>query len=703
MKNDLAQKKSRQFLEKNDTLNKSFVQENIDDLREVIRHHQYLYYAKDAPIISDADFDQLFRLLQKYESNFPELQSANSPTQKPGTIVQSALQKVRHELPMLSLDNAFSGEELREFKTRCNNILQKEDPDAPLEFFVELKFDGLGVSLLYENGRFIRGATRGNGEIGENITENLKTLKSVPPFIESTDKIEVRGEVVMAKADFADLNEKRRENGEAEFANPRNAASGSVRQLDTSITAKRPLRFYAFEIFVNGHKRELISQQKAEALLKKLGFLTSPFQKNCPKINQVVEICGKMKDSRHDYEFETDGAVIKVQHFQTQNLLGATGHHPRWAIAYKFPAMQVETKILDVIFQVGRTGVITPVAVLEPTLLEGATISRATLHNFDEVESKDFRIGDVAILERAGDVIPHVIEPVVSKRNGAEKPIVKPNNCPSCGSETLHKDEEVALRCINANCPAQIHGRISHFTSKAGLDIAHLGPERISLFLEHDLITSIADLFTLEKQQLLVLPLFKEKAANNVLAALNKAKRQPVWRLITALGIPLIGPRTAKALTKHFSSLHEIAQATQAELEEIFDIGPLVAKSLAEFFGRQQNKELITQLEQAGLNVTAEQRSTAIESEFTGKKIVLTGSLHQLTRDEAKDLVEQLGGEPAGSVSKKTDYVICGENAGSKRKKAEELGIAILSEAEFFEKVPSTMRAKTNNEPSTLF
>jgi DNA ligase (NAD+) len=663
---------------------------NIGLLRDVIRFHQKLYYSKDAPIISDSDFDRLFELLKSWEAHHPRLEADDSPTKKAGTIIQSELKKVQHDIPMLSLSNAFTPNDLRDFETRCLNILKKEQKTSHLEYCMELKFDGLGVSLSYENGILVRGATRGNGEIGEDVTENLKTLESIPKKIECAESLEIRGEVVMRKKDFEDLNMNRRENGESEFANPRNAAAGSLRQLDTRITARRPLLFYAFEIFLNGEKDALKTQSRSEAFLRKLGFFTSPFLQECKSISDVICESEKLKEHRHDFEFETDGSVIKVQDFTLQRILGFTGHHPRWAIAYKFPALQTETTIKNIILQVGRTGVVTPVAELEPVQLEGALISRATLHNFDEVEKKDFRVGDRAILERAGDVIPHLINPLPEKRSGKEQKYILPKNCPECGSSLTRKNEEVALRCTNPECPAQVFGRIVHFVSKAGLDIQHLGPERISLFIEHGLIHNISDLFFVTKKQLLSLPLIKEKAANNILLALEKAKQQPLWRLITALAIPLVGPRTAKTLEKHFSGLEQISQAPQQQLEDIYDIGPLVAESICNFFAQEENINLIRRLSDAGLNTSSKPKQT-IASEFTGKKVVLTGTLHRFNRDTAKAVLEKLGAEPTSSVSKNTDFVLCGENPGSKAEKAKQLGVVILSESDFLEKIPKAL------------
>lgn len=677
-------------------------QKDYEDLLELITFHQKLYYLEDNPLLSDADFDVLFHLIQKWEEENSEWKRKDSPTQRAGVVVQSELQKVKHTLPMLSLGNAFSGEDLKNFETRCQNILKKEDKNAPLEYFVELKFDGLGVSLLYKNGLFIRAATRGNGEVGEDITENIRTVGSVPLSIPVQEDIEVRGEMLMNKKDFEVLNILRRENGESEFANPRNAAAGSLRQLDTSITAKRRLTFFGFELFINQQKRSLQTQKNAEETLKKMGFLTSPFIRNCKKIEDVISATKEIEKHRHDHPFETDGAVIKVQHFTVQNLLGATGHHPRWAIAYKFPALQTEAKILDITFQVGRTGVITPVAELEPTRLEGALISRATLHNFDEIENKDFRRGDTAILERAGDVIPHLIRPLLEKRSGQEKKVIPPKKCPICQGEVFQKTGEVAIRCINIHCPAQISGKISYFTSKAGLDIKHLGPERIELFLQNGLIKNVADLFFLQREQLLQLPSFKEKAANNVLNALQKAKKQPLWRLLTALGIPLVGPRTAKSLVKSFTDLHTIANATKEDLEDVFDIGPLVANSLATFFLKKESQVLIQRLEEANVCTEQEERQI-IDSPLSGKKVVLTGTLKKFTRDEAKEYLEILGAEVSGSVSKKTDFILAGENAGSKLEKAKALGVEILEEEKFRSLISNEEKKEEKDTSLTLF
>lgn len=677
-------------------------QKNIQKLREVIRFHQRKYYLEDAPILPDAEFDRLFRLLESWEQQFSELITPDSPTARAGVEVRSELQKVRHEIPMLSLGNAFSLAELRDFETRAKNILRKETEEDALAFFVELKFDGLGVSLSYEDGIFVRGATRGNGEIGEDITENLKTLPSVPLSIVEKNRVEIRGEVIMKKRDFASLNADRAENGEAEFANPRNAAAGSLRQLDPHITARRRLSFFAFEIFLNGEKVLLEGQKKSEQYLQKLGFLTSPIAEVLKNIDDAHKVISGIEQQRHEFDFEVDGAVVKIDDFRTQNLLGSTGHHPRWAIAYKFPATQVKTRIENIILQVGRTGVITPVAVLTPTLLDGATISRATLHNFDEVRNKDFRIGDCAILERAGDVIPHLIRPILEERRGDEREIFPPKSCPVCDSPTLQKPGEVAIRCENRErCPAQIRERMEHFVSKAGLDIENIGPERISLFLNNKIIQEIADLFFLEKKDLLDLPSFQEKSADNIIAALEKAKRQPLWRLLTALGIPLVGPRTAKTLVKNFETLETIAQASVEDLAEIYDIGPLVAASICNFFEKPENQKLINRLRDAGFS-GKEARLETEQSFFTNKKVVLTGTLENCGREEAKSILERCGAEVVNSVSAKTDCVVCGENAGSKAEKARILGVVILNESEFWEKIPEKFKLKKTLQNTDL-
>lgn len=664
------------------------VKKYMADLVEVLLFHQKKYYEEDDPLLSDAEFDRLFELLKTWEKVYPHFQLQNSPTLRAGTIIQSELKKVTHRIPMLSLSNAFSAKDLMDFETRCRNILQKESAEASLLYFMELKFDGLGVSLHYENGKFLQGATRGNGEIGEDITENLKTIHNIPLTIPDKRNIDIRGEVVMTKADFARLNEDRRENGESEFANPRNAAAGSLRQLDTSITAKRPLSFYAFEIFADKRKESFLSQEESEKALQRLGFSTSPLAVSCKTLEEVIQTTKNAEHARHDYPFETDGIVVKVQDFSVQRLLGATGHHPRWAIAYKFPALQVHAKIIGITFQVGRTGVITPVAELEPVALEGVTISRATLHNFDEVRKKDFRVGDIALLERAGDVIPHLLHPLPEKRNGNEMPFSPPTECPKCSSRLIQKEGEVALRCENPSCPAQISGRIAYFCSKAGLDIANLGPERIQIFLDGGLIQNAADLFSLTETQLLTLPLFKEKQAKNVIHSLEKAKHQPLWRLLTALGIPLVGPRTAKALGKAFGDLEHIQNASLEELENVFDVGPSVAESIQKFFEDKEHQAFVDTLKKAGLNVSQENILPNTRTPLSGKKVVITGSFIGFTRDELKEILEQMGAEPVGSVGKQTDMVLCGEKAGSKKEKAEELGIPLMTEMELKKILP---------------
>jgi DNA ligase (NAD+) len=680
-----------EILQLGENVQEKIASEYIGVLRDILRFHQKLYYEKNAPLLSDAEFDRLFQILVSWEKKYPHLKVVDSPSARVGLVVQSALKKVLHAIPMLSLSNAFSDDDLRDFEDRCMNILKKENISEKPKYFLELKFDGLSVSLLYERGVLVRGATRGNGEVGEDITENVKTIPSIPLKIDSLDSLEIRGEVLMTKDDFSQLNAYRLENGEREFSNPRNAASGSLRQLDTSITAKRPLRFYAFEVFFDGEKGAF-SQEKSEKYMRELGFLTSPFVQSTSRIEEIIQCIDSLKEKRHDFEFEIDGAVIKIQEAEIQTLLGATGHHPRWAIAYKFPAFQGETIIRDITFQVGRTGIVTPVAELEPIHLEGAMVSRATLHNFDEVVHKDFRIGDTVLLERAGDVIPHLLHPLLKKRSGTEKKIEIPKICPECSSKLSRKDGEVALRCNNVHCPAQIVRKIAHFTSKTGLDISHLGPERIRLFLEHRLISDVADLFFLTKKGLLTLPLFKEKSAENVLFSLEKAKKQPLWRCLTALGIPLVGSQTAKALVNHYSSFGDIAGAQKGELENIFDIGPLVAESIHVFFSQERNRNIIKKMEDAGFSFSREEKKKGdvISSNFFEKKIVITGTF-SFPRDTIKEILEKLGAKISSSVSRNTDIVLCGKNPGSKMKRAEELNILLLNEKEFLQSMPSLL------------
>lgn len=639
-----------------------------NDLISVIEFHQNLYYNNDKNIISDEDFDKLFNLLIKIEKRF-NIENKNSPTQKAGFKVQSEFNKKKHDIPMISLGNSFSKNDLVDFQGRINRII-KEEKDH--EYFVELKFDGISISLKYENGELKNAITRGDGEAGEDVTENVKLIKNIPKKIQENRSLEIRGEILMKRKDFEDL---KKENND--FSNPRNAASGSLRQLDTRVTKKRKLIFFAFDAFLENNKEYFKTQKNLIDNLLNWNFEVSPVFYICDGIDDVFTKNQEILKNRSKLEFDIDGSVIKINDIKLQTKIGSTSHHPRWAIAYKFPSHKKETIINSVFFQVGRTGVITPVANLEPVLIDGVKVAKATLHNFDEIKNKDFKVGDSVVIERAGDVIPHIINVNFEKRKGNEEKIEIPKNCPSCGSVLHYSDDEVALKCKNQYCYEIVKCQIEHFVSNSGLDIKTLGTKRIELFLKHNIIKDSGDLFLLKKENLINLPSFKEKSIDNVLQSIERAKHQDFWRFLSALGIELVGKRTAKVLADNFLNIENITKKKAENFVEIFDIGEAVANSIFDFFNDQKNIKIIEKLKNAGCNLSQEKREN-IESK--NKTIVITGKFNNYSRDELKDILEKKGYKVAGSVSKKTNFLIAGEDAGSKLKKAKDLNIEIINE-----------------------
>ncbi len=657
----------------------------IDILRDIMRFHNKKYYIDDAPLVSDQKYDQLFRLLQKWEEKFPHLRSDDSPTRRIDLTVQSELRKVKHLTPMLSLENAMTEEELREWEIRLMKYLP--DDEKPT-FTIELKFDGLGISAIYEHSKLRRVATRGNGEIGEDVSENAKTIHSIPLSAQfskyGAETVEIRGEVVIRKKDFEELNAERAKKNEMLFSNPRNAASGSIRQLDPKITAGRKLTAFFYQLsYFEPPGKAPDSFTDTLSMLGNLGFLTSPFLRHARLLEDVITAVREIGKKREEFEFEIDGAVIKVNEEILRKKIGSTAHHPRWAVAYKFPAKQEISKIEDVEWQVGRTGILTPVAHLTPVDIGGVTVSRATLHNADEIEKKDFRIGDEVYVERAGEVIPHLIAPLPERRTGKEKLILSPDSCPVCESRIVKIGDEVAIRCENLSCPAQIAGRIAHFGSKGGLDIDHLGKETSELLVQRDLVQNFSDLFSLSEESLLSLEGFQEKSATNLLRALEDAKSAPLWRFIAALGIPNVGVRTAKDLAINFPIFWNMADALEESLMEIDGIGPEVAKSIFSFLHTPENRKTLEILEKTGFPLSRKISSESVGGKLTGKIFVFTGTLSLLGRDEAKESVEKLGGRTSSSLSQNTDYLVSGDNPGSKHEKARELGVAILTESEF--------------------
>jgi DNA ligase (NAD+) len=649
----------------------------VEELIQEINEHNYRYHVLDEPKISDVEFDALIRRLQEIEGQFPDLVSPDSPTQRVGGQPREGFAAITHRVPMLSLDNALNIDNLRDFVRRAKNLV----PDADLEFVIELKVDGLAVSLQYEKGHFVRGATRGDGEVGEDITHNLRTVQSIPLTLRKPYTLEVRGEVYMPRSSFLKLNEERESQNQPLFANPRNAAAGSLRQLDPKVAASRNLDMVTYGL---GYSPELDPPTHYEALtsLKELGLRINPHITVLRELEDVVTYCESWREKRYELPFDIDGLVIKINDLALQQRLGTTAKSPRWAIAYKFPAEQAQTLVRAITVQVGRIGTLTPIAELEPVKLAGTVVKRASLHNEDILREKDVRIGDYAIIQKAGDVIPEVVEVVKSKRTGNEVPFVMPEACPACGSEVSRLPGEVALRCFNPACPAQVLERIIHFTSRGAMDIEGMGPAAVQQFLEAGLISDVADIYSLpeKKEALLGLERKAQKSVENLLGAIEKSKTQPLWRLLYGLGIRFVGDRTARLLAANFGSLDSLRDASREELEAVAEVGPKIAESVTEFFSLDTTKELVEKLRLAGLNVTEEQQDVSVKP-LNGKTFVLTGTLPTFSRDEAAALIEEAGGRVTGSVSKNTDYLVAGEKAGSKLDKALKLEIPVLDEA----------------------
>lgn len=660
----------------------------VEELRREIRKHNYYYYVLDSPIISDAEYDRLMRELQELEARFPELYDPTSPTQQVGAPPQEEFRPVRHTLPMLSLANAFSEEEVREFDRRVKRLLD----GGPVEYLVEPKYDGLAVELIYDDGVFTVGSTRGDGEVGEDVTPNLKTIKSIPLVLREPEaaglkiprRLAVRGEVYMDIADFKRLNEERLAQGEPPFANPRNAAAGSLRQLDSRITARRPLKIFFYDVG-QCEGIEFRTQEELLRTLPEFGLRVNPLFRKCADIEEAIAFHHELEREREALPYESDGVVIKVDRFELRRRLGEIARAPRWAVAYKFAPRQATTRIKEIILQVGRTGAITPVAVLEPVELAGATISRATLHNQEEIAAKDIRVGDLVLIERAGDVIPEVVKAIPEARTGAEKEFVMPERCPACGTKLIRPEGEVLYRCPNISCPARIKESIRHFASKGAFDIEGLGDKLVNQLVEKGLVREVADLFHLKKEELVALERMGEKSATNLLEAIEGSKQIPLSRFIYALGIRHVGERLAEFLAQHYATIEELMAATEEELQQVPEVGPEVARSIFQFFSTKENREAIRRLLEAGVRPIPERVEVVAERPLplAGKRFVFTGALRAFTREEAEGLVRKLGGEASSSVSRKTDYVVAGEAPGSKLAKAQELGIKVLSEEEF--------------------
>mgnify|MGYP005843898145 CR=1 FL=1 len=655
------------------------------ELRREIRQHNYYYYVLDSPIISDAEYDRLVRELQELEARFPELVDPASPTQQVGAPPLEEFRSVRHTLPMLSLSNAFSEDEVREFDGRAKRFLGVE-PAVELEYVVEPKYDGLAVELVYEDGLLQVGATRGDGEVGEDVTLNLKTIKAIPLLLrrpegrEVPKKLAVRGEVYMNIVDFKRLNEERFAGEEPPFANPRNAAAGSLRQLDSKITARRPLRIFFYDVGETVGI-EFRTQEELLRSLPEFGLRVNPLFRKCSGIEEAIAFHHEMERVRDSLPYESDGVVIKVNDFQLRRRLGEISRAPRWAVAYKFPPRQATTRIKEIVLQVGRTGAVTPVALLEPVELAGATISRATLHNQEEIAKKDIRVGDLVLIERAGDVIPEVVKPITEARTGEEREWQMPDRCPSCNSPLVKPEDEVVLRCPNISCPARIKESIRHFAR--AMDIEGLGEKLISQLVDKGLVREVADLFRLDKDELAALERMGEKSASNLLEAIAQSKRPSLSRFIYALGIRHIGEHLAEILARHYRTIGELISAREDDLQGIFEIGPEVARSIVRFFSTEKNREAVRKLLEAGVAPVPERVAEARPLPFAGKRFVFTGTLRELSREAAEELVKKLGGTASSSVSRKTDYVVVGENPGAKLAKARQLGLKTLSEEEF--------------------
>jgi len=656
------------------------------ELRDELNKHNYFYYIKDNPIISDAEYDRLLRNLFDIENRFPELITPDSPTQRIGAPLEGGFPTVVHSEKMLSLQDAFDYDELKDFLTRVYKDLGLKEDEV--EFVCELKIDGLAVSLLYENGYLVRGATRGDGAVGEDITSNIKTIKSVPLKLFGDNKhnlppvLEVRGEAYLSKDEFVRINKEREEQGMFTFANPRNAAAGSLRQIDPKITAKRNLNIFIYAMVANDFLN-IESHFEVLQYLRNIGFRINENIRKVTGFEKIKEFCLYWQDKRKELPYETDGIVIKVNLFKYQRQLGNTSRNPRWAIAFKFPPEEKVTKVLDIKVSVGRTGALTPVAVLEPVVIAGSTVSNATLHNEDEIKKKDIRIGDFVLVHKAGDVIPEVIGVLKEKRTGNEKEFLMPAKCPVCGSDAVRPEGEAVRRCTSLACPAIQHEAIVHFASKSGMDIEGLGPAIIDKLLQKGLIRDAADIYYLKYEDIFGLENFKDKSTRNLLNAIDKSKSRPLSRLLFAMGIRFVGSHIADVLSKHYASLDDIANASFEELSGIYEIGPRIAQSIVTFFKQPQNKEVIEKLRIAGVNFLSEKKNIEINKNFDGKVFVLTGKLGSFTRQEAKDIIEKSGGKVTSSVSSNTDYVLVGEEPGSKLADAIKLNIKQISENDF--------------------
>ena len=630
-------------------------EERIKALREQLEYHNKKYYDEDNPEISDFEYDMLSVELRNLEKQYPQFASKESTTQKVGGHVKEGFQKVTHEVPLLSLQDVFSLEEVEDFIVKTNEKA-KENKIEELTYVVETKIDGLSAALEYKNGKFIRGATRGNGQIGEDVTQNLKTVKTIPMNLKDNINITVRGEVFISKKDFEEMNQEREENEEELFANARNAAAGSLRQLDSSITKERPLDIYIFNVqTIEG--KEFNSHYQTLEYLKEIGFNVNPVRIYCKTIEEIKQAIKKIGEERENLTYGIDGAVVKVDNLKFREILGNTAKTPRWAVAYKYPPEKKETKLKDIICQVGRTGVITPMAILEPVKVAGSTISKTTLHNEDFIKEKELKIGDIVVIQKAGDVIPEIVEVKKEKRTGEEIDFKMPEVCPVCGAKAQREEGQAAVRCTGIECPAKLFRNLVHFVSREAMNIDGLGENIIQQLLDKGLISNITDIYTLKFEDIASLKKNGKKFAQNLIDAINKSKQNDLNKLITALGIHHVGAKAAKLLARKYKTMDNLMKASFEDLSLINDIGPIVAKSITEFFEQEQTKDLIEKLRAAGVNMEAFEEEN-VDNRFEGKTFVLTGSLENYTRGEASNLIEKYGGKTSGTVSKKTDFVL---------------------------------------------
>lgn len=664
-------------------MKKTEAKKRIEELRKQTAYHAKKYYDDDEPEISDFEYDMLMLELRNLEKEYPDLVSADSLTQKVGGTVKEGFEKVTHEVPLQSLQDIFNFEELYAFDERMKQLADEYNKE--LKYVVETKIDGLSAALEYKKGKFVRGATRGNGQVGEDVTNNMLTIKSIPKQLTEPIDITVRGEIFIGSKDFEKLNENRMNNEEPLFANARNAAAGSLRQLDSTITAKRPLDIFIFNVQKSDDK-EFTSHYESLIYLEEIGFHVNPVKIVCNNIEEVIEAINEIGAKRETLDFGIDGAVIKVDDLELREKIGSNYKVPKWAIAYKYPPEKKETILKDIICQVGRTGAITPLAIVEPVVVAGSTISKTTLHNEDFIKEKDLKIGDHIYIQKAGDVIPEVVEVLKEKRTGNEKDFKMPKTCPVCGAEVIREEGEAVNRCIGIECPAKMLRNIVHFVSREAMNIDGLGESIIEQLINKDLIHNIADIYYLKYEDIASLKKDGDKFTKNLLNAIENSKQNDLDKLICSLGIRNVGAKLAKVLAKEFKNIDELAEASIIRLNSINDVGEITANQIYDFFRQDQTIDLINRLKAAGVN-TKYLKQESNDERFYGKTFVLTGSLEKYTRDEASKIIEDFGGKTSGSVSKKTSYLLAGKEAGSKLTKAEQLGVQILSEQEFIEMI----------------